>query len=204
MTKPTRFVPRDSWIIRTGERLVYAAAAVFLALTWLLPTRVISAAIAPLAGWVAFLVPGSRRRVMDNLELVWPDMPMADRRRLVRAAGRSFFRQMIGYTRLGSLARRPDRIAIEGAEVIERIKATGKGAVIVSAHYGHWEGVRIASKMLGLDCGIMYRAFNNRYIDRDAARQIAQCGEPGLAEGPAGDAAPGGAYQARWYGDDSG
>ena len=185
-TPPTRFLTRDSWLTRAGEWGLYALARGFIALTWVIPTRVMTGVMAPLGGWIAWAVPGARRRVTRNLDLVWPDLPRRQHGRIVRGAGASFMCLMIEYTRLRRLVARPDRLRIAGAEVIEAVRASGRGAVIVTAHYGNWEGIRLAAKSQGLDCGIVYRAFNNRYVDRHTRGLIGCCGEPVLQKGRAG------------------
>ena len=57
------------------------------------------------------------------------------------------------------------------------------GAIIVTAHYGNWEAIRVAAKRDGREVGIIYRAFNNRYLDRFTMNMIPDAGSPVLQKG---------------------
>ncbi len=180
------YMTRDRWSTRAVEWVLFALARGFIAVTWLIPTRVLTGVMAPVGGLIATLVPGARRRAAENIDLVWPDLGPRRRRSVIRGAGAHFMCLMIEYTRLRRLAAHPERLNVSGADVVEAVKASPKGAVIVTAHYGNWEGIRVAAKELGLETGIVYRAFNNRYVDRYAMDLIGCCGEPVLQKGMAG------------------
>jgi len=134
---------------------------------------------------VALLVPSFRRRAEENLALVWPQRSDAERRAILAEAGRQFLRLAIEYAHLDRWAR---EVALEtrGIEHLRGALAGGRGAVVVSAHYGNWEAVRLAALRAGMPCGIIYRAFNNRYLDAFTLRLIPCMGEPVLQKGAPG------------------
>jgi len=112
-------------------------------------------------------------------------MDAPERRRLVRATGASFVRLGIEYLHLRRWARAAE-IETQGAERLAAAHAAGRGVLIVSAHYGNWEAIRLAVRAAGGECAILYRAFNNRYLDRFALTHIAWLGTPVLHKGRAG------------------
>ncbi|MEM7188759.1 MAG: lysophospholipid acyltransferase family protein [Pseudomonadota bacterium] len=179
------YMSRDRWRTRAGEWLSFAAAWTLRLLTWPLPTWTLSNAAAAVGGRLMMVVPSVRRRAMDNLELVWPAMPEDERRDIAVAAARQFSRLGVEYARLNRFAREITT-KIEGSEHLAAAKASGKGAIIVTAHYGNWEAARLAAMAEGCETGIIYRAFNNRYLDRFTMDLIPCCGTPVLQKGQRG------------------
>jgi KDO2-lipid IV(A) lauroyltransferase len=176
---------RERWSVRAGEWVLYALAYGFRVATWPIGVWTLGGALAPLGGLVARMVPGFRRRAEENLALVWPERSAAERRRVLRDAGRSFLRLMVEYAHIDRVARRAE-LEVEGLAQLEAARAVGRGALIVTAHYGNWEAIRIAAARAGIECGILYRPFNNRYLNRFTHRLIGGIGMPVLEKGPAG------------------
>lgn len=176
---------RDRWVVRAGEWLVYLCAWSVRWSTSPIGTWTLTGVLAPLGGWIALWVPAFRRRGEDNLKRVWPARSAAERRAIIAEAGRQFLRLMIEYPRLVSWSRSVE-ILPRGFEHLRAAQATGRGAVLVTAHYGNWEAVRLAAKRAGMPVGIIYRAFNNRYIDRSVRALITCTGEPVLQKGVSG------------------
>ena len=176
---------RARWTMRAGEWLLFALAWSFRQATWPVPTWTLSAICAPVGGVLALAIPRYRQRAEQNLALVWPDRPPAERRCIVRAAGAEFTRLMVEYTQLDK-APRGLALEVAGAEHLLAARAAGRGAVLVTGHYGNWEAARLAALRLGCETGIIYRAFNNRYADRFALDFIACAGRPVLQKGRRG------------------
>ena len=53
-----------------------------------------------------------------------------------------------------------------GLIALKEAQAAGKGAIIVSGHFGQWEAVRAVIKMHGLESGAVYRPHKNRHYAR--------------------------------------
>lgn len=176
---------RDRWSVRAGEWVLYALAWTFHRLSWPVPTWTLSDLCAPVGGAIAITVPGYRRRAEQNLALVWPERSTAERRHIVREAGAHFMRLIIEYARLDRTIRDIE-IEISGAEHLRAAQAAGKGAVLVSAHYGNWEAARFAALRLGCETGIIYRPLNNRYLARFTRDLIPIAGRPILPKGRRG------------------
>ncbi len=173
---------RHRWSVRAGEWVLAALAWCFRWVTWPVPIWALSDMCAPLGGALALAVPRYRRRAEENLALVWPDRPVAERRRIVRGAGAQFTRLMVEYSRLDRALAGLD-IRVAGAEHLLAARAAGRGAVLVTAHFGNWEAARMAALRLGCETGIFYRGFNNRYFRRHVPFLISGAGRPVLEKG---------------------
>ncbi len=156
------------------------------ALASVLPTPRLIDVAGAVGSRVTAWLPKIRRRILDNLTLVRPDLDAAARERIMREVGDNFARVGFEYERMDELAADPSLMDISGAEHVEAARAAGKGIVLVSAHFGNWEFVRLAARRLGAPSAIIYRAFNNPQFDAMAQPLIAKAGEPVLHKGRKG------------------
>jgi KDO2-lipid IV(A) lauroyltransferase len=92
---------------------------------------------------------------------------------------------MVEYSRLDRALAGLD-IRVAGAEHLLAARAAGRGAVIVTAHFGNWEAARMAALGLGCETGLFYRGFNNRYFRRHTPFLISGAGRPVLEKGAKG------------------
>lgn len=112
-----------------------------------------------------------REVALRNLALALPEIPEAERRRLVRECFRHFGSALcdaISSTRYDAveICR---RLHLEGWEHLEAAEARGRGSFILSAHLGYWEMV---PAIIGLYRGPMHivvRPADNPYLDRELA-----------------------------------
>ncbi|MEO0821579.1 MAG: hypothetical protein AAF074_14270 [Pseudomonadota bacterium] len=176
---------RERWHMRWREAVLFGLAEGFRRATLLVDLWWLTRTIGGLAGWLLPRLPGTRRRMARNLDTVWPEMGDAERARLMRGASDHFARLCVEYAHLPRFARDVS-LEVEGLEVLAAAKAAGKGAILVTAHYGNWEAARLAAKRAGFETGIIYRAFNNRYLDRYTMALIGLAGEPVMQKGPKG------------------
>lgn len=181
----TYYQSRDRWRTRAGEWLLYALAWCVRQVTRPVSLWWLGGALARPAGWLTMRIPGLRRRAMRNLALVWPDRPEAERWRIARAAAEHFTRLAVEYAHLDRFASQVE-IRAEGIEHLQAARDAGRGAVLVTAHYGNWEAARLAALRAGCPTGIIFRRFNNRYLTRYTMNLIPCCGEPVLQKGHKG------------------
>ncbi|MEM7210356.1 MAG: lysophospholipid acyltransferase family protein [Pseudomonadota bacterium] len=173
---------RDRWSTRALEWVMYAAAWVFWKLSQPFSIWSLSRLFGAIGSRLVLLIPPFRKRVEDNLDLVLPDMTQDARRSLVRETTRNFIHLAIEYAHLDHFIRSME-IKTEGMEHILATRDAGKGAIVVTAHFGNWEAIRVASKREGHEIGIIYRAFNNRYLDAFTMKMIPDAGAPVLQKG---------------------
>lgn len=105
-------------------------------------------------------------RVRDNIRLVWPDKPEAEVKKIVRGVWDNFSRVGNDYWSLHKIRReQDDRIEIVGAEHLDALRDSGKSGILFAAHMGNWEMVTLAARMHDLPLTVVYRPFNNPFID---------------------------------------
>lgn len=135
------------------------------------------------------------RVALDNLRGAFPDMPEAERRRVLREAWDNLGRTSCEYVHMERIwdfdEARPNAGRIEIAPgstaVFERLRSDGKPALIFAAHLGNWELPAVAAARHGLEAAVLYRRPNNPFVARDIlALRAGSMGE--LI--PAGVAAP--------------
>lgn len=111
-----------------------------------LPWRVSLALGAGLGASVGAL--GVRASVArDNLARAFPERPLAERERILAAHYRELGRVACEYPRLAVLARAPIGrylAEIRGAEHLEAAREGGRGAILMTGHFGHFELVGAA------------------------------------------------------------
>ena len=176
---------RDTLAMRAGEWVLYTLGRGVEIATRPFDLWWVSRVMGRLGGRVLPLLPGPRARMAENLARVYPDRPAAWRRRLMRGVCEHFVRLCVEYVHLRRYAREV-RIRLEGRDRVEAMKTPGKGTIVVTAHYANWEAIRLALMAEGVECGIIYRAFNNRHADRHAMGLIHIAGRPVMQKGARG------------------
>ncbi|MBG8560788.1 lipid A biosynthesis lauroyl acyltransferase [Pseudomonas qingdaonensis] len=140
-----------------------------LALLWLivqLPYRALLV-LGRLLGALMYRVAGDRRRIAArNLELCFPELPSAERTRLLKenfaSTGIAFFEMAMSWwwpkARLARLAH------IEGLEHLQAAQRDGQGAILMALHFTTLE---IGAALLGQEHTIdgMYREHKNPLFD---------------------------------------
>lgn len=105
-------------------------------------------------------------RVRENIEHVWPTMPKAEIDKIVRGVWDNFSRVGNDYWSLHKVRRDQDcRIEIVGAQHLDHLRDSGKSGILFAAHMGNWEMVTLAARMHDLPLTVVYRPFNNPFID---------------------------------------
>ncbi|MEL7033902.1 MAG: lysophospholipid acyltransferase family protein [Pseudomonadota bacterium] len=107
------------------------------------------------------------KTVKRNLQLAFPEMSDDEREEIAKQSWES-----VGRT-AGELPHLPkidpydgDRVEVVGAEHLDAIEASEKGAIIATGHFANWEIMAAAICRRPVDCLITYRALNNPHIDR--------------------------------------
>ena len=145
-------------------------------------------ALGALVGLVVRYFPIARRRVERELRRIYPDMPRDERLQLCRNMGRNMGRtlfEILHCTEFQTLHHR-NIVSGPGLAALESAHAVGKGAIIVSGHFGQWEAIRSALKSRGMETGAVYRPQTNRHYERRLLSGIEAGGKPILATGKIG------------------
>jgi len=157
-------------------RIVYRILVVLSAIVRRLPLRV-ARACGVAIGQVAWHVVRRERRIaLKNLEQAFPDWSPQQRKATTRAMfhhlGRIVF-EMLWLPRLDA-AMRDRTTEVIGLEQFRELMKRGRGAIIISAHYGNWEWAAHCVASYGFDLTVLQRERNeadiNRFITNIRAR----------------------------------
>lgn len=166
MTEPSPPPPKTAPTLPAPsltDRLAAGAFSAVVALAGRLPYarrvalagRLAATVLAPVAGW--------RRRIRANLALVCPDLPRAEVARLERAVcdnvGRSLAEIYSGPEFVARVKDLP--LSGPGAELLQRLHAEGRAAVLVTGHFGNYDAWRGGLVARGYRIGALYRPMNN-------------------------------------------
>ena len=140
----------------------------------------ISRVVAPLIGY--------RKRVHDNLDLVWSHLTTAQRDTLAKDVTRH-----VGHT-MCELFSPQDLLAIAknteltgpGLVALEEARAANRPAIIVSGHFGNYDIVRAGLIARGYNVGGLYRPMNNPFFHDYYVQNISTIGAPLFERGRAG------------------
>ncbi|MEO0911598.1 MAG: lysophospholipid acyltransferase family protein [Pseudomonadota bacterium] len=172
-----------------GDYLENLPIRALIALTRPLPQKMRGSVAAWCARRVLRNVPHLRRRVFDNLGLVFPEMEMGEKRRILDGMAANLGRTFIEVLHADDFLAESGRFTWSGEAGLEAIleaHRAGAGAVTVSGHFGQWEAARAFIKRKGLEVGAVYRPLKNRYSETDLTARYAKFGAPLFPKGRSG------------------
>jgi len=149
-------------------RLEYALAWLVIRILGALP-RPVSRAAGIALGQTVYLLHAKLRRVgMRNLEIAFPEKPLAKRKRILRGVFTSLGRQLAEVCMFPYYTRENvEKIVVyENFENYERAQTRGKGVLYLTAHLGGWELSAFAHSLYGHPLGVVMRGMDNPYLDR--------------------------------------
>jgi Kdo2-lipid IVA lauroyltransferase/acyltransferase len=150
-----------------------AAFGVLLAGARVIPRRGLLA-LGALVGSLGYLADRRHRSItLDNLRLAYGDsLAPSERRRIARACWRHYGRitlDTLAFPRF-SPASVGVTVEVEGVEHLRGAYARGKGVLVFSGHYGHWELTALMQAYLGMPMALVTRPLDNPQLERMLAR----------------------------------
>ncbi len=154
---------------RLRHRLELAGVYLLAAFPAVLPFR-LSVKLGGFLGVLAFDIFRIRRGVtLDNLKRAFKDrMDSTERIRTGRRSYINFAKSMVEFASLGRLG--PERIdrlvSFSGMENARKALSGGKGAIVVTGHFGSWELLGAAAAASGLPVDFLVGEQTNQLVDR--------------------------------------
>ncbi len=164
------------------ESIVYRLT---VSATGLLPFRWRGALVGRVLQAVFLASPRLRRRLRDSLAKALPALGSAERNAIQRKIPLNFGRTFIEVMHSRDLKKQSPYFHVSGAgfEALRQAQGQGRGAIIVMAHFGQWEAVRITMREAGMECGGFYRPQKKQSFDIDFLEVLRHFGEPIFAKG---------------------
>ncbi|RTY38380.1 lipid A biosynthesis acyltransferase [Chlorobium phaeovibrioides] len=159
---------RNSFVGQVGAKAAYRLFMLLGVLVRAVP-RGVSNSVAHRIGDFAFSVLRIRRALVEgNLALSFPDKQQKETRRMARQVYRNQAENFIEVLRIPLVKNREDAkrlITIDAGDFLRLTRDRGKGAVLVSAHFGNWELLGLCVGMLISPLTIIVKRLRNREID---------------------------------------
>jgi KDO2-lipid IV(A) lauroyltransferase len=115
---------------------------------------------------------------LRNLELAFPEMSAAQRRRIVKSVFATLGRQLADFAHLPDMTRAnvAHVVVHEGLEHYVAARDRGRGVLFLTAHLGGWEIGSFAHSVYGYPHKIVVRALDNVPLNRLVERYRTRCG----------------------------
>lgn len=127
---------------------------------------------------------GYRRRILDQLQMIWPELPQQDRVAIAGQVLDNFGRTLIetysGDAFSARMAKNP--MGGPGLDAIAEAKAKGRAVLFLTGHFGNHEASRHALVAQGYQIGGLYRPMANPYTNAHYARTLTRLSGPVLPQ----------------------
>ena len=130
-----------------------------------------------------------RRRMLDNLDYIWPDLPLADRKAIADRSAENLGRSLIEHYSMRELGERMAAVTPEGPgwQHLQSAHAEGRPTVLITGHYGNYEAAWACLLTHGIHLGGLYRPMGNPFVNRHYVKALEI-----YANGPLFEQGPGG------------
>ncbi|MCF7748389.1 lauroyl acyltransferase [Sulfitobacter sp. M39] len=175
---------------RAGHYLTNAFIVGLIRLALVLPYKARIAFVGWVVQYVIGPVAGYRARALDNLAMIWPQMPRERRAEIASKCLNNVGRSFIENYSARDFPKRMAKNTPTGAGVValEEAAQQGKPVILVTGHYGNYEAMRACLVARGYDIGGLYRNMKNPYFNAHYVQTMEAFGGPVFPQGRRGTA----------------
>ena len=123
---------------------------------------------------------GNRRRILDNLKLIFPDLEAAKREELCSQVpnniGRTFF-ELLSPNAFSKMAQSA-KVSGPGFNILKHAQEQKKSVILVSGHLANYDVVRVVLNSNQISVGALYKPMNNPYFNSFYERCIKEIAKP--------------------------
>ena len=123
---------------------------------------------------------GNRRRILDNLKLIFPDLEEGKREALCSQVpnniGRTFF-ELLSPNAFSKMAQSA-KVSGPGFNILKHAQEQKKSVILVSGHLANYDVVRVVLNANQISVGALYKPMSNPYFNSFYERCIKQIAEP--------------------------
>ena len=131
---------------------------------------------------------GNRKRIIDNLKLIFPDLEKRKREELCSQVpnniGRTLF-ELLSPNAFSNIAKSA-KVSGPGFKILKDAQKQKKPIILVSGHFGNYDVVRVVLNTNQISVGALYKPMSNPYFNTFYERCIKQIAEPLFPRGRAG------------------
>jgi KDO2-lipid IV(A) lauroyltransferase len=131
---------------------------------------------------------GNRKRIIDNLKLIFPNLEKRKREELCRQVpnniGRTLF-ELLSPNAFSNIAKSA-KVSGPGFKILKDAQEQKKSVILVSGHLGNYDVVRVVLNTNHISVGALYKPMSNPYFNTFYERCIKQIAEPLFPRGRAG------------------
>ena len=175
---------------RAGHYLTNAFIVGLIRLALVLPYKARIAFVGWVVQHVIGPVAGYRARALENLAMIWPQMPQERRAEIaskcLNNVGRSFIENYSARDFPKRMAKNTPTGA--GVAALEKAAEQGKPVILVTGHHGNYEAMRACLVARGYDIGGLYRNMKNPYFNAHYVQTMEAFGGPVFPQGRRGTA----------------
>ena len=148
--------------------MLYHLVRLLSSLFQVLPQAVAMALGRLLAFLWYYLIPIRKSVAVSNLQVAFPELSAKERKRIARAAFRQMGLCLVEYLRLPLLSPQRTQAWFEhqGIEHLQQALQNGKGAIVVTAHFGNFDLMAAAAALQGIPVHIVTRQQKAAGINR--------------------------------------
>lgn len=121
---------------------------------------------------------GRHRLALRNLRAAFPQKSDGELRAILAECWRHFGRQLLMFVRMQRMS--PDEVLARcdflHREIFDEAVASGRGVIVISAHYGSWEVGGLAITSIASRVHTVARRLDNEFLERDLAELRARTG----------------------------